>query len=375
MLTKGGISLAQVGKMAWEALKAAIPAALIQILVEKLVSMIVPAAGAIMAIIEGLRAAWASASRILQAMQRFIAFRKAVKSGNAGPAFGAAVAAGAVAVIDFVANWLLTKIKGAASKVGDKIKSIAQKILARLKKVGSKVVGAVKRGAGRVMHALGNTKVGQVVKRGYETVRNTVNKGKARVEQWQKDREAKKNAGKTPEQIEQEKQDKLKKAGDSISPQLQQLLAKGVNSLYLRVRLGFWKLRYGLTDLTWEKGGDIVAKVNPTLVLDNGRELPAEELGRILEPVIHEAERRYLAQVLRKSENRRELRQGKEQIESGQPLTSMRRDLQHQLLRVSTPKEKTTAQLEPGVSMWPGQPGNPATYLINMGRGHRYADL
>ncbi len=115
VLTKGGISLAQVGKMAWEALKAAIPAALIQILVEKLVSMIVPAAGAIMAIVEGLRAAWASASRILQAMQRFIAFLKAVKSGNSGPAFGAAVAAGAVAVIDFVANWLLTKIKGAAT--------------------------------------------------------------------------------------------------------------------------------------------------------------------------------------------------------------------------------------------------------------------
>ncbi|MBA2681556.1 MAG: hypothetical protein H0U76_24550, partial [Ktedonobacteraceae bacterium] len=94
VLTKGGINLAQVGHMAWEALKAAIPAALIQILVEKLVSMIVPAAGAIMAIIEGLRAAWGAASRILQAMQRFIAFLKAVKSGNAGPAFGAAVAAG-----------------------------------------------------------------------------------------------------------------------------------------------------------------------------------------------------------------------------------------------------------------------------------------
>ncbi len=52
LLTKGGIALAQVGKMVWEGLKAAIPPALIAMLVERLVAMIVPAAGAIMAIIQ-----------------------------------------------------------------------------------------------------------------------------------------------------------------------------------------------------------------------------------------------------------------------------------------------------------------------------------
>ena len=53
LLTKGGITIAQVGKMAFEAIKAAIPPALIAILVERLVSMIVPAAGAVMAIDPG----------------------------------------------------------------------------------------------------------------------------------------------------------------------------------------------------------------------------------------------------------------------------------------------------------------------------------
>ncbi|MDQ2809092.1 MAG: hypothetical protein M3Z04_19635, partial [Chloroflexota bacterium] len=280
VLTKGGISLAQVGKMAWEALKAAIPAALIQILVEKLVSMIVPAAGAIMAIIEGLRAAWASASRILQAMQRFIAFLKAVKSGNAGPAFGAAVAAGAVAVIDFVANWLLTKIKGAATTVGNKIKNIAQKILARLKKVGSKVVGAVKRGAGKVMHALGNTRVGQAVKRGYETVRNTVNKGKARVEQWQQDRAAKQNAGKTEDEIKKEKEAKLHNAVIAIRPKAEALMAKGVSGLRLRAQLAIWRIQHGLSALSIT-GGDtfkIMAKVNPEEEVVPGVVMHPEEL-------------------------------------------------------------------------------------------------
>ncbi len=218
------------------------------------------------------------------------AFRKAGKSGNAGPAFGAAVAAGAGAVIDFVANWLLNKIKGAASKVGEKIKSIAQKILARLKKVGSKVVGAVKRGAGTVLHALGNTRVGQAVKRGYETVRNTVNKGKARIEQWQKDRAAKKNVGKTPEEIAKEKQDKLDKAVAAIRPTLLGMLQKGSSALVLNARLAFWRMRYGLASLS-VVGGDsfqIIAKVNPEREVVPGVVMHPEELLLYIRKVTEE---------------------------------------------------------------------------------------
>ena len=139
--------MAQVGKMAFEALKAAIPPALIALLVERLVSMIVPAAGAVMAVVQGLMAAWGAIQKILAAIDRFIAFLKAVKSGGAGPAFANALAAAAVAVIEFVSQFLLRKIAGAAGKVAGKIKAIAQKIgkklMAGLKKVGKKI----KRGA------------------------------------------------------------------------------------------------------------------------------------------------------------------------------------------------------------------------------------
>ena len=38
-----------------------------------------------MAIVQGLMAAWGAIQRILAAIDRFIAFLKAVKSGNAGP--------------------------------------------------------------------------------------------------------------------------------------------------------------------------------------------------------------------------------------------------------------------------------------------------
>src|SRR5205807_9702627 len=128
----GGINLKQVGTMAWEAIKQAISGVLIQILIEKLVSLLIPAAAAVMAIIEGVKAAWNTAQRILQSFQRFIAFLKAVKTGQAWPRFADALAAAAIAVIKFAANWLLQRLQGPASGVAGTLRKIAQKIGQRL---------------------------------------------------------------------------------------------------------------------------------------------------------------------------------------------------------------------------------------------------
>jgi hypothetical protein len=140
VLNQGGIKTAEVGKMAWDGIKSAIPPALIQILIEKVISMIVPAAGAVLAIIEGLQAAWGTVSRVIQAFDHFMGFLKAVKTGQSGPQFGSALAAAGVVLIDFVSNWLLKRVRGAASKVAAKIKKIAKKIGRKLK-AGSKKLG------------------------------------------------------------------------------------------------------------------------------------------------------------------------------------------------------------------------------------------
>ena len=150
LLTRGGIQLAQIGRMAWEAIKAAIPPALIALLIERLVAMLVPAAAAVMAIIQGLQAAWGAVQRILAAIDRFVAFLRAVKSGGAGPAFAQALAAAAVAVIEFVSQFLLRRIAGAAKKVAGKIKAIAQRIGKRIMGAVKKVGAKVKRGAGKL---------------------------------------------------------------------------------------------------------------------------------------------------------------------------------------------------------------------------------
>lgn len=127
LLMEDGIDLGQITSMAWEALQGAIPVALIAILVEKLLSMIVPAAGAVMAIVEGMMAAWGAVSRIIAAMNAFIEFLKAVKGGAAGPLFANLLALSAVVVIDFVSNWLLRKLMRAARRIGQRLRQMAER--------------------------------------------------------------------------------------------------------------------------------------------------------------------------------------------------------------------------------------------------------
>jgi hypothetical protein len=115
--------------MAWEAIKEMIPPTLIRILVEKLVAMIVPAAGALMVIIEGLQAAWGTVSRIIAAIDTFIAFLKAVKGGGAGPQFAQALVAAMIVVLDFVANYLLMKLGSGLKALAGKLKGIARHLM------------------------------------------------------------------------------------------------------------------------------------------------------------------------------------------------------------------------------------------------------
>ncbi len=152
LLKKGGVTVMQVAGVAWEGLKAMIPQTIIWVLIEKLVALIVPAAAAVMLIIQALQAAWGSIGRIIQAFDAFMAFLKGVRWGSAGPLFGKAVAAGAVAVIEFISQFLLQRLMGAAGKIAGKIRSLAQRIGARL--------AGVSRGIGKGAKWLGK-KLGQ----------------------------------------------------------------------------------------------------------------------------------------------------------------------------------------------------------------------
>ncbi|MFF1966022.1 DUF4157 domain-containing protein [Streptomyces sp. NPDC058232] len=136
VLVKGCVSIKQIGKMAWDAIIASLPMMIASIVIEKVVSMIVPAAGAILTIVQGLMAAWQSIGSILSAFSKFWAYLKAVKAGPAACLFAEAVAAGIVALLDFIANFLMIRLSSATKGVGKRLKAMSEKIMKGLKKTG-----------------------------------------------------------------------------------------------------------------------------------------------------------------------------------------------------------------------------------------------
>jgi len=270
VLKHGGINTAEVGKMAWEGIKSAIPAVLIGILIEKVVSMIVPAAGTVLLIIEGLQAAWGTVSRILQAFERFMAFLKAVKTGQAGPPFGAAVAAAGVVVIDFVSNWLLKRLRGPASKVALKIKEIA-------KKIGNKVKKAVKK--------LGK-KGGKLKDKFFGKKGGKGDKDKGHGRESDRDRKDNKE---NQEDKDRKNQEKLDKAVRELQPKIHALLGRGVSGIRLRGQLAIWRVQHGLSRLYIEKQGadhfQIVAQVNPKANVLKGFSPTDRDILRIVHKV------------------------------------------------------------------------------------------
>lgn len=296
VLKQGGITLQQVGQMAFEALKAAIPAALIQLLIEKLVAMIVPAAGAVMAIIEGLQAAWPAVQRVIAAAGLFVDFLKAVKLGGAGPKFATMLAAGAVVVIDFVANWLLKKLRGPASKVGSKVKAIAQKIMARIKKALKKVGGWVKGKFKGLKKKFDDWKAKRKAKKDVKM------KSKADPSKKKKDKEA-------------TKQKRLDAALSVIRPQIARLLSKGVSGLAFRAQLLYLQTRHRLSSLNI-KNGRVVARLNPKGDAGTAKKPGSEASGiaKAITPILKEVLEDYDREVLGKGEAKDQVETAKQQI-------------------------------------------------------------
>ncbi|MFD4227733.1 DUF4157 domain-containing protein [Streptomyces sp. NPDC058545] len=158
VLVKGCVSIKQIGKMAWDAIIASLPMMIASLVIEKVVSMIVPAAGAILTIVQGLMSAWQSISSILSAFSKFWAYLKAVKAGPAACLFAEAVAAGIVALLDFIANFLLARLGSATKGVGKRLKAMAEKIMKGLKKTGKGAKKAAGEAVNKARGAIRNAK-------------------------------------------------------------------------------------------------------------------------------------------------------------------------------------------------------------------------
>ena len=332
VLIKGCFSVAKIARMAWDALIKSLPAMLIQILVERLISLIVPAAGAIMAIVQGAIAAYQSIGKIIAAISKFVAFLKGVRSGQGARLFAEGLAAGVVALIEFVSNFLMSKLGNAAKGVGTKLKGIADRILkflargakavrkgvgvvvntakrvakaaaglakkvfkgvARAGRGGMQTLGRMAKGAvhalGRGARALGSrlakTKVGKALISTASKLKAMYQKAKAKLIEWRekfkKWREDRKKNKPTPEQ-------RLEAAVERIRPKAQWLLDRGIPRPILNITLKGLKFWYRLADLsiTGRPASGIRAALNPEEDSNQTDEVIEDEILRMVREMV-----------------------------------------------------------------------------------------
>src|SRR5207245_11551326 len=140
------------------------------------------------------------------------------KLGSAGPRFAKAVAAGAIAAVEFVSNFLLTRLKGSASSVSNRLRALARRIGERLQAIGYRIVRGVK--------AVGSglRRAGQKVRAGFDRLRGK--RPKSHAEQ------------------ERAKHERQEAAFVATKSRLDALLAKGVTRVRLAAEVSWLKLRY-----------------------------------------------------------------------------------------------------------------------------------
>lgn len=130
-LVSGGVTVEQMAQMAWDEAVPQLPIMIGVLVVEKVVAKLIPGAGWVMAVIDALQTAWGALSEILAAFGLFMDFLKAVKSGNAALPFAKAVAAGVVALLELVYQFLIEGVSRfmgkVAERLGDMLKSIRTK--------------------------------------------------------------------------------------------------------------------------------------------------------------------------------------------------------------------------------------------------------
>ncbi|MGC8774144.1 MAG: eCIS core domain-containing protein [Chlorobaculum sp.] len=116
----------------------------------------------------------------------------------------------------------------------------------------------------------------------------------------------------TPEQ----KQRDLDRAVRELRPKVADYIKKGPSSIRLRLKLQAWKREYRLTSLNLQ-GNQIVATINPSANMYTAEQ---KRIGQALEPILVQAEQRYLKEVMGQAATARRLAKARRAMRSGQAL-------------------------------------------------------
>ncbi|MFF5077465.1 DUF4157 domain-containing protein [Actinoplanes sp. NPDC000266] len=317
ILVKGCMSVAEIGRMAWQAVVKALPVMIISLVIEKLVSLIIPAAGAVLAIAQGLIAAYGTISQIITAFAKFFAFLKAVKNvAGAACLFAQAMAAGVVALLEFITNFLLTRLGMALKKVGAKLKGLAKKIADKLRKPSAKPGGrpggadgvnpgrpsrpGVEAAPSRTSRSGGRPYTKDPGRR--RPRRRSERPGRDRLgrprnrqgprRSRRPDRQTPQRTGRDRRRPKQTKDERLNRAAARIRPIVQRLLNRGVRRGVLNAVLGAMRLWYRLSAVEAEGLRTVLirARLNPQVKITDGLTIDDDQLLRFIAEVAAEIE-------------------------------------------------------------------------------------
>ena len=257
----------------------AIGAAAMIWLATTLAAKLIPGVGAIMAVIDGIRAAWGLVQSLFSAASAFFQFVMQVAApGNGAVAFAKALAHGIVAAVDAILTFLgidklIKRVIGAIAKpfgkVIDKIKARFKSFLDNRRKRADAKPGGKKskadRDDGPDAHARKSAR-DKADRDHADDDRQKASKDKGKDN---KDKKKESDADrKRREQAEEERRnrEKLDKAKRELPAKIVPLLRRGTSGLILRARLAVWRLQYRLSALSVENSGRgfrIEARVNP----------------------------------------------------------------------------------------------------------------
>ncbi|WP_432117480.1 eCIS core domain-containing protein [Streptomyces sp. bgisy032] len=135
-LVSGGVTVEQMAQLAWDEAVPQLPFIIGVMVVEKVVAKLIPGAGWVMAVIDALQTAWGALSEILAAFGLFMDFLKSVKSGNGALPFAKAVAAGVVALLELIYQFLIEGVSRFMGKVAERLGDMLKGIRAKKRKPG-----------------------------------------------------------------------------------------------------------------------------------------------------------------------------------------------------------------------------------------------
>ncbi|GAA6179504.1 hypothetical protein NBRC116594_09420 [Shimia sp. NS0008-38b] len=267
-----------------------------------LAAKLIPGVGAIMAVIDGIRGAYALVQSLFQAASAFFEFvMKVAERGNGAVAFARALAFGIVAAVDAVLTFLgvdrlIQRVIGAIARpFGRIIRRVSGRFRAfmsrrrrrRRQRRRGRDRGARRLADGRSSGA-GRSRA-RSRRRNRRRQRTTRARRRDQAPNRRRENPSERRRRRRQER-ERRKRERLDRAVRAIRPKIARLQREGVSKLGLRARLAMWRVRYRLTSLTL-RGGRITARVNPSTEAGRVAQLSPQRIGNALEPVLREAER------------------------------------------------------------------------------------